>query len=136
MQMTFKHPDIFGMSGTTAWAGESADSIDDLTQQKYGMCLDQCLNWCSAALPYTRRMVSTALLNYRLPTADLLLFRQLPHQGVRTFETYHSWMWVPVVEENGTFGGLWNTSIETTKKVLAERRLATVREMGERTCEW
>ena len=42
-------------------------------------------------------------------------------------------MWVPVLQEDGTFGGLWNATIETTKKVLAERRLATVREMGERT---
>lgn len=43
-------------------------------------------------------------------------------------------MWVPIIQEDGTFGGLWNATIETTKKVLAERRLATVREMGERTC--
>jgi hypothetical protein len=44
-------------------------------------------------------------------------------------------MWVPVVQEDNTYGGLWNATIDTTKKVLAERRLATVREMGERTCE-
>ena len=43
-------------------------------------------------------------------------------------------MWVPIVQEDGTNGGLWNATINTTTKVLAERRLATVREMGERTC--
>lgn len=64
---------------------------------------------------------------------DFLLFKQLPHQGTGTFEAYHTWMWVPVLQEDGTFGGLWNATIDTTKKVLAERRLATVREMGERT---
>jgi len=42
-------------------------------------------------------------------------------------------MWCPVLQEDGTYGGLWNATIDTTKKVLAERRLATVREMGERT---
>ena len=72
-------------------------------------------------------------LNQLLP--DLLLFKQLPHQGTATFEVYHSWMFVPVLQEDGTVGGLWNATIETTKKVLAERRLATVREMGERTCK-
>jgi len=66
-------------------------------------------------------------------TSDLLLFKQFPHQGTGTFEAFHSWMWVPVLQEDGTFGGLWNATIDTTKKVLAERRLATVREMGERT---
>lgn len=69
-------------------------------------------------------------------TPDFLLFKQLPSQGTGTFEVYHSWMWVPVVQEDGSIGGLWNATIETTKKVLAERRLATVREMGERTCEF
>ncbi|KAK4687012.1 hypothetical protein P7C73_g3098, partial [Tremellales sp. Uapishka_1] len=64
---------------------------------------------------------------------DFLLFKQLPHQGTRTYEMYHSWMWVPVVQEDGSFGGLWNATIDTTKKVLAERRLIPVREMGERT---
>lgn len=66
---------------------------------------------------------------------DFLLFKQLPHQGNKTFEAYHTWMWVPVAQEDGTNGGLWNATIDTTKKVLAERRLATVREMGERTGE-
>jgi hypothetical protein len=67
---------------------------------------------------------------------DFLLFKQLPHQGTGTFEAYHSWMWVPVVQEDGSFGGLWNATIDTTSKVLAERRMASVREMGERTCEY
>lgn len=66
---------------------------------------------------------------------DFLLFKQLPHQGNGTFEAYHSWLWVPVIQEDGTFGGLWNATINTTKKVLAERRMASVREMGERTCK-
>jgi len=44
-------------------------------------------------------------------------------------------MWVPVLQEDGSVGGLWNATIEMTTKVVAERRLATVRQMGERTCE-
>lgn len=64
-----------------------------------------------------------------------MLFKQLPHQGNGLFENYHSWMWVPVQQEDGTYGGLWNATIDTTDKVLAERRSASIREMGERTCE-
>jgi hypothetical protein len=70
--------------------------------------------------------------DFSLP--DFLLFKQLPSQGNKTFEAYHTWMWVPIIQEDGTYGGLWNATINTTTKVLAERRLATVREMGERTC--
>jgi hypothetical protein len=65
---------------------------------------------------------------------DFLLMKLLPHQGTGSYECYHSWMWVPVTQEDGTFGGLWNATMDTTKKVLAERRLGTVRDMGERTC--
>ncbi|GFZ50846.1 hypothetical protein JCM24511_08604 [Saitozyma sp. JCM 24511] len=102
-----KHPDIFGMSGPTAWS-EIWAAIGPLSELVL------------SGTPVSKE-------------DDFLLFKQLPHQGTGTFEVYHSWMWVPIIQEDGTFGGLWNATIETTKKVLAERRLATVREMGERT---
>ncbi|ORY35646.1 hypothetical protein BCR39DRAFT_511288 [Naematelia encephala] len=102
-----KHPYLFGMSGPIAWA-EIWNSIGPLSE-----------------------LVLSGTPVYK--EDDFLLFKQLPHQGNGTFEAYHSWMWVPVLQEDGSFGGLWNATIDTTKKVLAERRLGTVREMGERT---
>lgn len=105
--MMSKHPDLFGMSGSTAWA-EIWSALGPL---------------CEVVLGGTSVYKED----------DFLLFRQLPHQGTGTFEHYHSWMWVPVRQEDGSVGGLWNATIDTTKKVLAERRLNTVREMSERT---
>nr|ODN91900.1 hypothetical protein L203_01154 [Cryptococcus depauperatus CBS 7841] len=102
-----KHPYIFGMSGAVAWS-EIWSALGPLSELVLG------------GTPVYKE-------------DDLLLFKQLPHQGDGVIEEYHTWMWVPVLQENGSFGGLWNATIRTTKKVLAERRMATVREMGQRT---
>ncbi|WWC63422.1 uncharacterized protein I303_106024 [Kwoniella dejecticola CBS 10117] len=106
-QMMHKHPHIFGMSGTIAWA-EIWDALGPLSELVL------------SGTPVTKE-------------DDFLLFKQLPHQGEGTIEEYHTWMWVPVLIEDGTFGGLWNATIATTSKVLAERRMSTVQEMGQRT---
>ncbi|CAE6519545.1 unnamed protein product [Rhizoctonia solani] len=44
-------------------------------------------------------------------------------------EVYHSWHWTPIWQEDGTVGGIWNTSWETTTKVIAERRLSCMSEL-------
>ncbi|WVQ68391.1 uncharacterized protein L199_006599 [Kwoniella botswanensis] len=106
-QMMHKHPHIFGMSGTVAWAEiwNALGPLSELVLSGTPVCKED----------------------------DFLLFKQLPHQGNGIIEEYHTWMWVPVLQEDGTFGGLWNATIATTSKVLAERRMATVQEMGQRT---
>nr|XP_019006639.1 uncharacterized protein I203_00231 [Kwoniella mangroviensis CBS 8507]OCF70100.1 hypothetical protein I203_00231 [Kwoniella mangroviensis CBS 8507] len=106
-QMMHKHPHIFGMSGTIAWAEiwTAIGPLSELVLNGTPVCKED----------------------------DFLLFKQLPHQGNGVIEEYHTWMWVPVLQEDGTFGGLWNATIATTSKVLAERRMATVQEMGQRT---
>ncbi|KAF5393770.1 hypothetical protein D9757_000261 [Collybiopsis confluens] len=48
-------------------------------------------------------------------------------------ETYFTWSYLPVQVEDGQVGGIWNNCVETTGKVLSERRMATVRSLGERT---
>ncbi|WVR09485.1 hypothetical protein IAU60_006553 [Kwoniella sp. DSM 27419] len=106
-EMMVKHPHIFGMSGPVAWS-EIWNSLGPLSELVL------------SGTPVSKE-------------DDFLLFKQLPHQGGGILEEYHSWMWVPVLQEDGTFGGLWNATISTTKKVLGERRMATVREMGQRT---
>ena len=40
-----------------------------------------------------------------------------------------SWHWTPIWQEDGTVGGIWNTTWETTQKVIAERRLAGMSEL-------
>ncbi|EIW68283.1 hypothetical protein TREMEDRAFT_69291 [Tremella mesenterica DSM 1558] len=102
-----KHPYLFGMSGPEGWA-EIWASLGPL---------------CEIVLQGTPVFRED----------DFLMFKELPRQGNATYEAFHSWMWVPIMQEDGTFGGLWNATIDTTKKVLLERRLGMTREMSERT---
>jgi len=48
-------------------------------------------------------------------------------------ETYFSWSIVPLVDENGQVVGLYNPAFELTRRKIAERRMITLREIGERT---
>nr|XP_031864018.1 uncharacterized protein CI109_000662 [Kwoniella shandongensis]KAA5531090.1 hypothetical protein CI109_000662 [Kwoniella shandongensis] len=106
-QTVGKHPHLFGMSGPEAWAEI----------------------W--AALGPISKVVLSGTPVWK--EDDFLLFRQSLKGEQVTHEEYHTWLWVPVVQEDGTVGGLWNATIATTSKVLTERRLAAVREMGQRT---
>ncbi|MCJ1361870.1 hypothetical protein MMC16_000970 [Acarospora aff. strigata] len=48
-------------------------------------------------------------------------------------ETYFSWAIVPLVGESGEVVGLYNPAFELTRRKIAERRMLTLREIGERT---
>ncbi|KAK7743316.1 hypothetical protein SLS62_010688 [Diatrype stigma] len=48
-------------------------------------------------------------------------------------ETYFSWSIVPLVGEDGSVVGLYNPSFENTRRKVAERRMLTLREVGEKT---
>lgn len=48
-------------------------------------------------------------------------------------EAYFSWSIVPLVDENGQVLGLYNPAFELTRRKIAERRMLTLREIGERT---
>ena len=48
-------------------------------------------------------------------------------------ETYFSWSIVPLVDGNGQVVGLYNPAFELTRRKIAERRMLTLREIGERT---
>lgn len=65
-------------------------------------------------------------------TDDLLFFDRLTPANLPE-ETYHSWSWIPVANEAGGLGGLYNTTFETTAKVQAERRLHCLRDLCEKT---
>ncbi|KAK6333537.1 hypothetical protein TWF718_011345 [Orbilia javanica] len=47
-------------------------------------------------------------------------------------ETYFSWSICPIIGEDGTTIGLHNPAFEKTRRVVAERRMLTLREVGER----
>jgi signal transduction histidine kinase/DNA-binding NarL/FixJ family response regulator len=61
---------------------------------------------------------------------DLLSFHRFGPDG-NFLERYHTWRYIPIIGNEGKVLGIFNQSIETTKQVLAERRMATVRELSE-----
>lgn len=48
-------------------------------------------------------------------------------------ETYFSWSLIPLVGANGSVVGFYNPAFEKTRRKIAERRMLTLREVGERT---
>ena len=48
-------------------------------------------------------------------------------------ETYFSWSIIPMVGSDGSVSGLYNPAFEKTRRKIAERRMLTLREVGERT---
>lgn len=100
-----KHPRLFGKSGSDAW-GEVWD--------RFGPVSVPVLKGKSAARQ-----------------DDLMFFDRLTSADLPE-EVYQTWSWIPVKGENGTVEGILNWSIETTQKVLAERRLRSMRTFSER----
>ncbi|KIJ50955.1 hypothetical protein M422DRAFT_244915, partial [Sphaerobolus stellatus SS14] len=100
-----KHPRIFGKRGSEAW-GELWERLGPM------------------AVPVLKGK-STARQD------DLMFFDRLTSADLPE-EVYQTWAWIPVKGENGTIEGIINWSIETTQKVIAERRLMTLRSFSER----
>ena len=48
-------------------------------------------------------------------------------------ETYFSWSIIPLVGSDGSVAGLYNPAFEKTRRKIAERRMLTLREVGEKT---
>ncbi|KAF7515675.1 hypothetical protein G7054_g14468 [Neopestalotiopsis clavispora] len=48
-------------------------------------------------------------------------------------ETFFSWSIVPLVGEDGSVVGLYNPAFENTRRKVAERRMITLRDVGEKT---
>ncbi|KAH7327638.1 hypothetical protein B0J17DRAFT_722634 [Rhizoctonia solani] len=97
-----KHPGIFGQPGKHAW-GEQWSSFSPV--------LD---------------LVKSGKSTYK--TDDQVFFNSLTDLQLPE-EIYHSWHYTPIWQEDGTVGGIWNTSWETTTKVIAERRLSCMSEL-------
>jgi hypothetical protein len=48
-------------------------------------------------------------------------------------ESYFSWSIIPLVGEDGSVVGLYNPAFEKTRRKIAERRMLTLRDVGEKT---
>jgi PAS domain S-box-containing protein len=99
-----KHPTLMGQSYKVAWA-EIWDEVKDVFANA--------------------RMTGQATMK-----DDDCLF--MKRSGFLE-ETYFSWSIIPMVGEDGTVMGLYNPAFEKTRRKIAERRMLTLREIGERT---
>ena len=80
-----------------------------------------------------------------VPTSSYLstIFPNIPTKMTLTYSTHMHWLppslaqfwsWIPIPTSEGTtIGGLLNNTIETTAKVVAARRLRTIRELCEKS---
>ena len=48
-------------------------------------------------------------------------------------ESYFSWSIIPLIGQDGTIVGIYNPVFEKTRRKIAERRMLTLREVGEKT---
>lgn len=102
-----KHPQLMGQSYRMAW-GEIWESVKDVfeaatTTGQATMKDDDCL--------FIHRSADNKVLE----------------------ETYFSWSIIPLVGNDGNVVGLYNPAFEKTRRKVAERRMLTLRELGEKT---
>ncbi|KAI9605140.1 hypothetical protein H4Q26_003114 [Puccinia striiformis f. sp. tritici PST-130] len=100
-----KHPSLLGQSGAHGWAELWADLGD----------------------------IANSVLQGDVYTVydSLLFFDRDPNNpnGIRKEESYHSFSWIPVRGPSGQVEGILNPSFETTLRVIAERRLGSLRDL-------
>ena len=102
-----KHPKLMGQSYREAWS-EIWDSVEGVFRNA------------------TRTGQATM-------KDDDCLFIQRAFEGGHLEETYFSWAIIPLVGSDGSVVGLYNPAFEKTRRKVAERRMLTLREVGERT---
>ena len=101
-----KHPELMGQSYREAWA-EIWDDIEPVFEDA------------------TQKGQST------MRDDDCLFISRSAEENLE--ETYFSWSIIPLVGSDGTIVGLYNPAFEKTRRNIAERRMLTLREMGDRT---
>ena len=100
-----KHPSLMGMRYQDAWA-ELWDEVKPVFE-------------------------SAILSGQSIMKHDSCLFL---HRHLSNFEeTFFDWAVVPIVGSNGEVVGLYNPAFEHTRRIINDRRMLTLREIGERT---
>ncbi|KAL6713834.1 hypothetical protein ACLMJK_008328 [Lecanora helva] len=102
-----KHPRLMGQSYREAWA-EIWSSIEEVFR-------------------------IAAMTGQATMKDDDCLFIQRAFEEGRLEETYFSWSIIPLVGADGSVVGLYNPAFEKTRRKVAERRMLTLRECGEKT---
>ena len=102
-----KHPKLMGQSYRDAWA-EIWDSVEGVFQN------------------------ATTTGQATMKDDDCLFIQRAFEEG-HLEETYFSWSIIPLVGSDGSVVGLYNPAFEKTRRKVAERRMLTLREVGEKT---
>lgn len=102
-----KHPRMMGQTYREAWA-EIWDSVEDV----FGIA------------------ITTGQATMK---DDDCLFIQRAFEDGHLEETYFSWSLIPLVGADGSVVGFYNPAFEKTRRKVAERRMLTLREVGEKT---
>ncbi len=102
-----KHPKLMGQSYRDAWA-EIWDSVEGV-------------------------FLNATTTGQATMKDDDCLFIQRAFEDGHLEETYFSWSIIPLVGSDGSVVGLYNPAFEKTRRKVAERRMLTLRELGERT---
>ena len=102
-----KHPKLMGQSYRDAWA-EIWDSVEGVFHN------------------------ATTTGQATMKDDDCLFIQRAFEEG-QLEETYFSWSIIPLVGSDGTVVGLYNPAFEKTRRKVAERRMLTLREVGEKT---
>ncbi|KAL8910977.1 MAG: hypothetical protein Q9171_003788 [Xanthocarpia ochracea] len=102
-----KHPSLMGQSYRTAWAEIWLDVKDVFASA-----------------------ISTGQATMK---DDDCLFIQRSGAPGYLEETYFSWSIIPLVGSDGSVVGLYNPAFEKTRRKVAERRMLTLRDVGEKT---
>jgi PAS domain-containing protein len=99
-----KHPQLMGQSYKVAWA-EIWDEIEDV--------------FLNARLSGQSTMKDD----------DCLFIKRNEYYE----ESYFSWSIIPLIGEDGSVVGLYNPAFDKTRRKIAERRMLTLREIGDKT---
>ncbi len=102
-----KHPKLMGQSYRDAWA-EIWDSVEEVFHN------------------------ATTTGQATMKDDDCLFIQRAFEEG-HLEETYFSWSIIPLVGSDGSVVGLYNPAFEKTRRKVAERRMLTLREVGEKT---
>ena len=102
-----KHPRLMGQRYREAWA-EIWDSIKEVFRD-------------------------AATTGQATMKDDDCLFIQRAFEDGQLEETYFSWSIIPLVGADGSVVGIYNPAFEKTRRKVAERRMLTLRECGEKT---
>ncbi|CAE7221364.1 unnamed protein product [Rhizoctonia solani] len=118
-----KHPFSFGKQGKIAW-GELWEMLTPVSEQcrrgKSTRKNDDQLFFNSLTELHLPEEV------YQYVGTSVWLCLLYAHSESIPLSTWH---WTPIWQEDGTVGGVWNSTFESTQKVIAERRLSGMSEL-------